>query len=224
MAARGILLTAFAPSILAGEHESFSWGPYSGRLVITSLHFQNNDPTLERTSIGLFRASSPDIARGTNTFVAPPGWTNLTDHADQDDQTFSATVARLFPFQNPSIGIPFVLAGLALSVTGQDFYIKVVVQNRTAGGINFHASMAATLDRTDRGDPIDPRGDGTTDPPPPPPEPVPSPGPPPPPPGGLPDASGDNIPEPLPPPTELTIPQIAIDPVDPIAYIRTRCR
>lgn len=224
---RGELLTAFREAVLSGEWETFLWGPFRGTWRISQIRYHGGDVAGTRTSMGLFQTPSDDTPADVNPFDLPQGWTRL--HRPHDGQTGNDDWARakFLPFQPSAAGTPVHLTGLNLTMSGEQFWLAALVQNRSAGGIDVHIMLALDFLSPDTNPPVDVRPiPGLPGPPPPtaPPPDQPPPGEPGP--GGtgtptLPGPGGE--PGPLPPPAAGNFGPIDIDPEDPVSDATTRC-
>ena len=211
------LLTVQKSAISAGDFEVFSWGPFRGVLRIHRLMCRSGDTTATRSSVGVFITNSPDRPNGvfSGSFRGFAGWTALGEPSEVESPNTDDDVGTVLPFQ-PGSADGFILGqGAPIDVTGDLFYLKLMVRNSTGGGIavNAHFIVEENPADADVGQidvrPIPP--DGSTPPAPPAPAPPPPapPTPPPPPPGG-------SLPPNLPPPLPGAFPPIILDPHDPL--------
>lgn len=200
-----------------GQFCTFTWGPFSGPIRILGIWLDLGSTTQQNGNAGFFYgpdASAPNGAIGT-AIAIPTGWTSLQDFSLFDGGSAVDDELYKFPWGTGATPLTFAMAPCEIDVLAVNFHLKCIVTNRTAAAADPHVFIAIEedppgLDATQ----IDVRPQPGFPPAPPPPTPPASTPPPIPQAPQQPDAGPTTAN--LPPPGPGAIPEILLDPRDPL--------
>lgn len=219
------ILTFGTTLLAAGDFCTFSWGPFATPIRIAGIYLDAFGPTAQNAVVGLFYAQSSDTPSGTivNPATIPPGWTNLQAHSHFPAAGVVDPELFKFPWGSPIDNSPLYLTDFPIDVVSVNFHLKVWINNRTGASYDPQGTIALEESPDDlAGLEIDVRPvPGAPRPTTPAPSPAPgTPAPEPPLPPSTPAPTGP----PLPAASSLSMPNVRIDPRDPMGSSLKVCK